>query len=154
MTDINARERAVLDFFEVLLKLEYPGRRVAVTPAPFSDDLPAEVIGQIDGSGVLDVTIGPLDGNPAWAAFRCVVQPEVSRGDWPEAARVLLEKARETFGGSFPISKATGEDLVRVVLLEAARRANWDAQHGPQHLRTGRFVPVPIDKGPGPGERF
>lgn len=25
------------------------------------------------------------------------------------------------------------------VLEEAARRANWDAQHGPRHLRTGRF---------------
>jgi hypothetical protein len=27
------------------------------------------------------------------------------------------------------------------VLLEAARRANWDAQHGPAHLRSGRFEP-------------
>jgi hypothetical protein len=25
------------------------------------------------------------------------------------------------------------------LLEEAARRANWDAQHGPVHLRTGRF---------------
>lgn len=25
------------------------------------------------------------------------------------------------------------------LLQEAARRANWDAQHGPKHLRTGRF---------------
>jgi hypothetical protein len=24
-------------------------------------------------------------------------------------------------------------------LEEAARRANWDAQRGPQHLRSGRF---------------
>lgn len=24
-------------------------------------------------------------------------------------------------------------------LQEAARRANWDAKHGPRHLRTGRF---------------
>lgn len=29
------------------------------------------------------------------------------------------------------------EDLDLV--LEAARRANWDAKHGPAHLRTGRF---------------
>jgi len=29
------------------------------------------------------------------------------------------------------------EDLDLV--LEAARRANWDAQHGPAHLRSGRF---------------
>lgn len=25
------------------------------------------------------------------------------------------------------------------LLQEAARRANWDAQHGPPHLRSGRF---------------
>jgi hypothetical protein len=25
------------------------------------------------------------------------------------------------------------------VLLEAARRATWDAKHGPAHLRSGRF---------------
>ena len=31
--------------------------------------------------------------------------------------------------------------LERVIelLQEAARRANWDAQHGPRHLRAGRF---------------
>ncbi|MFT4514930.1 MAG: hypothetical protein ACI91B_003643, partial [Planctomycetota bacterium] len=28
------------------------------------------------------------------------------------------------------------------VLLEAARRATWDALHGPRHLRSGRFCPV------------
>jgi putative IMPACT (imprinted ancient) family translation regulator len=28
-------------------------------------------------------------------------------------------------------------------MLEAARRANWDAQHGPTHLRTGRYVVAP-----------
>jgi hypothetical protein len=150
MTDVKAHERAVLDFFEVLLKLEYPGRRVAVTPAPFSDELPAEVIGQIDGSGVLDVTIGPLDSHPAWAAFRCTVQPEVSRGDWPEAARLLLERAREAFVGEIPIAafNEVDRDLVRT-LREAARRANWDAREGPQHLRTGRFTP---GKGSGHGE--
>lgn len=33
------------------------------------------------------------------------------------------------------------QNLERMIelLQEAARRANWDAQHGPQHLRTGRF---------------
>lgn len=29
------------------------------------------------------------------------------------------------------------------VLLEAARRATWDALHGPPHLRAGRFRAVP-----------
>jgi hypothetical protein len=32
---------------------------------------------------------------------------------------------------------AVAEDLELV--LEAARRANWDAQRGPAHLRSGRF---------------
>ena len=27
------------------------------------------------------------------------------------------------------------------ILLEAARRATWDALHGPRHLRSGRFNP-------------
>lgn len=27
------------------------------------------------------------------------------------------------------------------VLLEAARRATWDALHGPTHLRSGRYHP-------------
>lgn len=27
------------------------------------------------------------------------------------------------------------------ILLEVARRANWDALHGPKHLRAGRFRP-------------
>lgn len=28
---------------------------------------------------------------------------------------------------------------LRELFLEAARRANWDALHGPRHLRSGRF---------------
>jgi len=42
------------------------------------------------------------------------------------------------------------------ILLEAARRATWDALHGPRHLRTGRFHPqaevrseAHADEGPG-----
>lgn len=31
------------------------------------------------------------------------------------------------------------------LLLEAARRANWDALHGPRYLRSGRFRPVADD---------
>ncbi len=33
----------------------------------------------------------------------------------------------------------TNSERVIELLQEAARRANWDAQHGPRHLRTGRF---------------
>lgn len=29
-----------------------------------------------------------------------------------------------------------------LALLEAARRANWDALHGPVYLRSGRYRPV------------
>ena len=32
----------------------------------------------------------------------------------------------------------------RELLLEAARRANWDALHGPEHLRRGEFNPSPV----------
>lgn len=38
---------------------------------------------------------------------------------------------------SSPPKPRVTEDLELV--LEAARRANWDAQHGPEHLRSGRF---------------
>lgn len=31
------------------------------------------------------------------------------------------------------------------VMLEAARRATWDALHGPLHLRSGRFRPTAVD---------
>jgi hypothetical protein len=34
-------------------------------------------------------------------------------------------------------------------LLEAARRATWDALHGPRHLRSGRFHPEESDFGDG-----
>lgn len=33
----------------------------------------------------------------------------------------------------------TDPDWKLQALLEAARRANWDAMHGPRHLRSGRF---------------
>jgi len=32
------------------------------------------------------------------------------------------------------------------LLREVARRANWDAQHGPRHLRTGRFFVSPAQE--------
>ncbi|MBM3495715.1 MAG: hypothetical protein FJX72_15530 [Armatimonadetes bacterium] len=37
------------------------------------------------------------------------------------------------------------------VLLEAARRATWDALHGPTHLRSGRFHPR--EEGSGAGSK-
>ena len=42
-----------------------------------------------------------------------------------------------------PSDGATADDHEMLELvLEAARRANWDALHGPRHLRSGRyFVP-------------
>jgi hypothetical protein len=44
------------------------------------------------------------------------------------------------------ILASTDEDEHRKkleMLLEAARRANWDALHGPRHLRSGRYHPTP-----------
>jgi hypothetical protein len=38
------------------------------------------------------------------------------------------------------------------ILLEAARRANWDALQGPMHLRSGRFRPC--DGGNTRSEKF
>ncbi len=38
-------------------------------------------------------------------------------------------------------SDAEPSDPMLRVLLEVARRANWDALHGSRHLRTGRFRP-------------
>ena len=32
------------------------------------------------------------------------------------------------------------EQLMLELALEAARRANWDALHGPEYLRAGRYV--------------
>lgn len=32
------------------------------------------------------------------------------------------------------------------ILIEAARRATWDALHGPTHLRSGSFRPRPQDR--------
>jgi len=44
-----------------------------------------------------------------------------------------MNKDSNSSQGKTPVA----EDLELV--LEAARRANWDAQHGPAHLRSGRF---------------
>lgn len=42
------------------------------------------------------------------------------------------------------MSKLSDEETL-MLLLEAARRANWDAQFGPPHLRSGRFFIWPSD---------
>ena len=44
------------------------------------------------------------------------------------------------------MSKQTNQD--RELLLEAARRANWDALHGPVHLRRGEFDPSKVRTSP------
>ena len=42
-------------------------------------------------------------------------------------------------------TKSDLDDPELVCLLEAARRATWDALHGPVHLRSGRFYPSDED---------
>ena len=47
-----------------------------------------------------------------------------------------------------PVAETTPDRLGGIddpeleILLEVARRANWDALHGPRHLQSGRFHPV------------
>ena len=53
--------------------------------------------------------------------------------------------------GNSPKTPDEARDLE--ILLEAARRANWDALHGPPHLQSGRFNlaparPVPTEVHP------
>ncbi len=38
-------------------------------------------------------------------------------------------------------TKVTDAERKLEIMLEAARRATWDALHGPKHLRSGRFRP-------------
>ena len=41
----------------------------------------------------------------------------------------------------FPSDDAIPDEKEMLELaLEAARRANWDAVHGPRHLRAGRYL--------------
>lgn len=40
---------------------------------------------------------------------------------------------------SSPATTPMTREQKRELLLEAARRANWDALQGPRYLRTGRF---------------
>lgn len=48
-------------------------------------------------------------------------------------------KTASDSSASVPMSEDEEMDL----LLEAARRANWEAMHGPAHLRSGRFFISP-----------
>ena len=56
------------------------------------------------------------------------------------AASIIGSVTMEVFGlaNRKQIEETPGE---LEILLEAARRATWDALHGPRHLRTGRFRP-------------
>ena len=45
-----------------------------------------------------------------------------------------------TMGSDWSNDDATPEEHEALeVILEAARRANWDAVHGPAYLRSGRY---------------
>ena len=48
-------------------------------------------------------------------------------------------------------TKTDNDDRELEILLEAARRATWDALHGPRHLRSGRFFAYPEKVSEGPG---
>ena len=65
----------------------------------------------------------------------------------PSARRLGADRPRVVVIGSatkedFALASTGRDEPVTTkleVLLEAARRANWDAIHGPRHLRAGRF---------------
>lgn len=97
----ESEEQAFYAYCEALLKLEWPGRRVVVTPAPFHDAIAVacDALGfKPDARGVVNVGIGPLsEDEPAFVCFRMVVTDEVSRRDWPGVANLLLARARDDF---------------------------------------------------------
>ncbi len=102
LNEAPADTTAFYDFCEALLRLEWPGRRVAVTPAPFIDAIQeaCDAIGvQIDGRGVVDVSVGPgsRDVVSAFVCFRVTVRDHVARRDWPAMAALILERARQDF---------------------------------------------------------
>lgn len=88
-------ERDVCRYYEAVLKVEYPGRRVAVTPAPLPEGLTEREAAYVDPTGVLDVTVGALPNDPARACFRVSVQELSSRRIWCTAARKVREHARQ-----------------------------------------------------------
>lgn len=104
-------------FCEALLTLEWPGRRVVVTPAPLADALvdvlPNEIIEAVDLRGILDVTVAPLEEASSWVCFRVIVQEEVSRGDWLAVGAVVLRQARHDFGLWPNAGGATPSDQLR-----------------------------------------
>ena len=48
-------------------------------------------------------------------------------------------------------TRTEADEQEHEILIEAARRATWDALHGPTHLRSGRFRPRPEDPEVGSG---
>jgi len=96
---------------------------------------------------------------PAWLralllgamAYRTPTSGAVSDGAWRCSGEyssafptdgTIGKAMKEAFALSTkPRSENDDQDLE--ILLEAARRANWDALHGPRHLRSGRFNPEP-----------
>ena len=55
---------------------------------------------------------------------------------------IIGQAMKEAFALSTKPQSETDEQELEI-LLEAARRANWDALNGPRHLRSGRFNPEP-----------
>jgi len=100
LTDMAAKDvlmtRDPTMFFERLLELEWPGRAVAVTPAPF-DPVEAAPRDKPRSFEVLDVVIGPVPGDNSFASFRIIVAEHLRRHDWIGAASLMLVTARAEF---------------------------------------------------------
>lgn len=94
----NTKE--ICEFCEALLKLEWPGRRVAVTPAPVADvviEAFPDISETVELGGVLDVTVGALPGTLPWVSFRAFVQEEVDQRDWLGVGELVLRGAQHHF---------------------------------------------------------
>lgn len=87
-------------FCEALLKLEWPGRSVAVTPAPVADlvlEAFPDIVETVELGGVLDVTVGALPGTLPWISFRAFVQEEVEQRHWLGVGELVLRGAQHHF---------------------------------------------------------
>lgn len=83
-------------FLEALLALEWPGRAVCVTPAPF-DPVEAPPLDDPRSFDVLDVVVGPHPDDTVFAHFRITLAAHLRRQDWIGAASIMLVTARQTF---------------------------------------------------------
>lgn len=110
----------VCTFLEALLKVEYPGRRVAVTPAPLMEGTPAAE----SPVGVLDVTLGPTSQESPWVSFRVSVQEAVARQDWVAVGAQVLSVSRREFA-LWPLRRRGDEPAASIAETTRTLLSEW-----------------------------